>query len=120
MSDVGLYDDKRFPGRLLLSLRDHYDHLDEVPDGLLTDLTRDIKHVSRVLRDGLGADRVNVAVLGNLEPHVHAHVIPRYQAREPLPARAPWQDPRPLIKFATEELDRVISDLSEKLALHSR
>ena len=38
-----------------------------------------------------GAVRINYAILGNLEPALHAHVIPRY-ADEPEPLRSlhPW------------------------------
>jgi diadenosine tetraphosphate (Ap4A) HIT family hydrolase len=35
--------------------------------------------VERVLRDLLIPDKINLASLGNVTPHVHWHVIPRYQ-----------------------------------------
>jgi diadenosine tetraphosphate (Ap4A) HIT family hydrolase len=41
-------------------------------------------------------DRINYAVLGNVIPHVHAHVVPRYGLEDPAPGQAPWaiQDSR--------------------------
>lgn len=35
--------------------------------------------VEKVLRDLLIPDKINLASLGNVTPHVHWHVIPRYQ-----------------------------------------
>lgn len=47
-----------------------------------------------MLRELTEATRVNYAVLGNAEPHLHAHLIPRFPALEPVPHRPPWEDPR--------------------------
>jgi diadenosine tetraphosphate (Ap4A) HIT family hydrolase len=92
-SVVGLVDDDRFPGRCIVVLREHYDHLDEVPPALAGALFADAAAVGRVLRSELGATRVNYAALGNTDPHTHVHVIPRY-ATDPLPNKPPWEDPR--------------------------
>ena len=94
VSTLGLYDDDRFPGRCLLVLTDHYEHLDEVPDVLAASFLADVQRTARALRKGLAADRVNVAVLGNAEPHVHAHLVPRWPVKEPRPHKSPWDDPR--------------------------
>lgn len=94
-ADVGLYDDGRFPGRLLVSVRDHHDHLDQMPAGKLGEFMADVQRASRALRTLNGVRRVNVAVLGNREPHVHAHLIPR-RPGEGNAKSAPWDgaDPR--------------------------
>jgi len=93
-SDVGLYDDARFPGRMLVSAHEHFEHLDEmVPDDLGLFMA-DVAQTSRALRSPDGVERVNVAILGNRESHVHAHVIPR-RAGEPNAGRAPWDGSEP-------------------------
>ena len=53
----------------------------------LTDMTR----VGDALLKLTGARRINYAILGNREPALHAHVVPRY-ANEPLALRTqhPW------------------------------
>lgn len=107
---AGLYDDARFPGRLIVSLNDHYDHLDEMPSHLLAAFMADVSEASKVLRWSLGADRVNVAVLGNQESHVHAHVIPR-KSSDPRPNHAPWQDPRPRTNLSLPEREVVMACL---------
>lgn len=91
---VGLYDDGRFPGRLLVMLTDHYDHLEDVPAELAARFTWSLQRVSASMKRTLAVDRINLAILGNAVPHVHAHLIPR-RATDPLPHKSPWEDPRP-------------------------
>jgi diadenosine tetraphosphate (Ap4A) HIT family hydrolase len=71
VSRVGLYDDARFPGRLILSLDEHFEHLEDVPEDLANLFMRDIQLLTRGMRAALMVNRVNVAVLGNQDPHVH-------------------------------------------------
>lgn len=115
--DVGLYDDARFPGRLLVSYRPHMDHFDEMSDGALIDFMTTIRTLSRLLRDITSADRVNVAILGNTEPHVHAHLIPRIAHREPEPRKSPWDDPRPREPLNNLEKARLMYVLPRRLHL---
>lgn len=112
VSAVGLYDDDRFPGRALVVLREHHEHWDAVPAELAGRFTNDMLVVGRVLRTTFGADRVNYAVLGNVESHVHAHVIPRYLPTDPIPARPPWEHPAE--KGALS--GRVLDDIAQRLA----
>ncbi len=89
VSNVGMYDDARYPGRLIVTLRRHYEHLDELRAETTNMFMADVQKCSRILRKLEGVTRVNVAILGNRESHVHAHVIPRY-AGEVNSDRAPW------------------------------
>jgi diadenosine tetraphosphate (Ap4A) HIT family hydrolase len=53
----------------------------------LTDLTRDdrnrimdaVYRVETALKSSLNPDKMNIASLGNMTPHLHWHVIPRFQ-----------------------------------------
>lgn len=53
----------------------------------LSDLSRDDRHhlldvltaTERAVRLAVGPDKINLASLGNLTPHLHWHVIPRYR-----------------------------------------
>lgn len=92
---ASLYDDGRFPGRLIVALKPHFEHLDEVPAAIASAFLSDLQAVARELRAVTGSSRVNLAVLGNAEAHVHAHLIPRYSWAEDLPRKSPWDDPRP-------------------------
>lgn len=117
MSDIGLYSDARFPGRSIVSLRDHYDRLEDVPELTAQAFMKDIQKSSRLLREITGAERVNMAILGNSEAHVHAHLIPRWPARELKPGSSPWDDPRPretLEKNLKQDLLRKLRERFER------
>ncbi len=113
VSQAGLYLDARFPGRTILSLREHYDQLDEVPAPLAADFMRDIQKLSKILKLTLNSPRINVSILGNTESHVHAHLIPRYPTLEALPHKSPWDDPRAREPLAPELEGEILSKLQE-------
>jgi diadenosine tetraphosphate (Ap4A) HIT family hydrolase len=102
ISHAGLYDDARFPGRLIVSLDEHYEHFDEADPGVLAAFMADLKVASLVLRKMSNVDRVNIAVLGNKDPHVHAHVIPR-RLDDANPGVSPWEDAPPHRKLPAED-----------------
>lgn len=104
VSQVGLYDDRRFPGRSLLVLDHHEEDLSALEGQLLTDYMADLRDLSAAIKAVTGAPRINVAVLGNAVPHLHWHVIPRQPDREPLPNRSPWDDPRKRLPMPTSQL----------------
>jgi diadenosine tetraphosphate (Ap4A) HIT family hydrolase len=60
--------------------------LDEGEQTLLMDA---VWRVERVMRRVLSPDKVNVASLGNLVPHLHWHVVPRWRGDANFPA-PPW------------------------------
>lgn len=91
---VGLYDDARFPGRLIVSAHEHFEHLDDMAPSELGEFMAGVQRACRALRSLEGVERVNVAILGNREPHVHAHLIPR-RAGEPNSGKAPWDGAAP-------------------------
>lgn len=94
VSRAGLYDDARFPGRSLLALDRHEEDLSALQEDELHAFMADLRDLSEAVKRVTGAPRVNVAVLGNVVPHLHWHVIPRRPDTEPLPGRSPWDDPR--------------------------
>lgn len=116
-SSVGLYDDGRFPGRLLVSLHQHFDNIEDVPDVLAATYFQEVRHAMRVARAVTGAERINLAVLGNQEPHVHAHLIPRHPKTDPNSAQSPWNDPRPRVRLGTAERTEIIDRYSAAFEL---
>lgn len=115
VADLALYSDHRFPGRAILSLRDHYDGLQELPDDLALDFHRDVRDSIGAILRATGASRVNFAVLGNSVAHVHGHLIPRYPAEELLPESSPWDDPRPRGSLGRDRVDSLIEQIREEL-----
>jgi diadenosine tetraphosphate (Ap4A) HIT family hydrolase len=91
VSTLGLYDDRRYPGRCLLVLNEHFEDLGAMPGDLACALLTDARVAAGAIQEATGTRRVNYAVLGNAEPHVHFHLIPRGGPADPAPGRSPWQ-----------------------------
>lgn len=93
VSALGFYDDARFPGRCLLVLNEHADDLAALEPPSLHDFVDDAVEAAKAIRSVTQADRVNYAVLGNAEPHLHFHLVPRKLEQDPIPTRPPWEHP---------------------------
>ena len=117
VSTLGLYNDGRFPGRSILVLNEHIEHWEDVPSELLSAYVADSQHAIRAIAQVTGASRVNLAVLGNTDAHVHFHLIPRYPDAEAFPGKSPWNDPRPSQKLGELELERLVHALAAQMAI---
>ncbi|MFO7871286.1 MAG: HIT family protein [Kiritimatiellia bacterium] len=70
-------------GHVLVVPREHCDPITETPPEVLSKLIAVVRKVARSLTEGLGADGINVSqangkVAGQVVPHIHFHVIPRF------------------------------------------
>lgn len=111
-SALGLYDDARFPGRCILAFMSHEEQLWDLDSVTAAAFLEDARDAARAIARATDSPRVNYAVLGNTEPHLHWHLIPRFPDREPLPARPPWEHPE-----RASPLDiSAVSSLTERIA----
>jgi diadenosine tetraphosphate (Ap4A) HIT family hydrolase len=115
VSTLGLYDDARFPGRALLVLNDHHDDLALMPIELAQAFLDDIRCAALAIQRATSADRMNYAVLGNAEPHVHAHLIPRKREGDPVPTKAPWAHPDPVRPLDSVYLQVIVGKIRAEL-----
>ena len=74
---VLVMNDRRFPWCILVPMVNGLRDLHDVPAGQRLTLFDEIDVVSRVLSDRFGAQKINVAALGNQVPQLHVHVIGR-------------------------------------------
>lgn len=83
--------DQFFPGYCLLFARRHATELyqldQEVRQGMLEDVTR----TAAVLAQLFLPDKINYELLGNMVPHIHWHVVPRFKS-DPLWPRPIWAE----------------------------
>ena len=75
---VVLVDDARFPGFCRVVLGRHAREMTDLDAAERAEVMRVVFAVERAVRDVCRPDKVNVASLGNVTPHVHWHVIPRW------------------------------------------
>lgn len=91
-SHVILADEQAYRGYCILFLKDHREHVDELPRERQARLWEDVAQVAAAVRRELAPRRLNYACLGNFVTHVHWHVIPR-QADDPEPQHPIWVRP---------------------------
>jgi diadenosine tetraphosphate (Ap4A) HIT family hydrolase len=83
---VVLVDDANYPGFCRVIWRDHVKEitdLNELDRMLMMDV---MWQVEQVVRDVMQPEKINLASLGNMVPHLHWHVIPRYTDDAHFPA----------------------------------
>ena len=111
-STLGLYDDDRFPGRCLLALDRHFDDFAVLsPDETLA-FAQDAQRAARAIRAATGAERINYAILGNVERHLHFHLIPRIGRTDAIPDKSPWLHPRDAEPLDRQTREHLISRIA--------
>jgi len=71
-------------GHTLIVPREHFENLWELPAALGAELTAALQRVGRAIMAGTGASGLNVVMnngpaAGQLVPHAHWHLIPRFE-----------------------------------------
>jgi diadenosine tetraphosphate (Ap4A) HIT family hydrolase len=96
-------------------------HVKEMTDLSPADRARTMKVVFAVeaaLREVIQPDKINLASLGNKTPHMHWHVIPRFESDKHFP-NSHWGNAvrdsgvQPLNKAVRDQLQRVVAERVE-------
>lgn len=72
-------DDPLHPAFLRVIWREHVREMSDLAAGDSGHLLAVVARTERVLRDVLAPEKINLASFGNVVPHLHWHVIPRWQ-----------------------------------------
>jgi len=83
---VVLVDDALHPGFCRVILHAHVAEMTSLDPSARAELMRLVFGVESALRALLPVDKINLASLGNVVPHLHWHVIPRYRGDPEFPA----------------------------------
>ncbi len=76
---VVLVDDADYPGFCRVIWQAHVKEMTDLPEADQLHLMRLVFAVEAVLRTVLQPEKINLASLGNMTPHLHWHVIPRFR-----------------------------------------
>ncbi|AJE98863.1 HIT family protein [Pandoraea apista] len=76
---VVLANESGYPGFTRVIWHAHVAEMSDLPEAAREHVMRAVFGVEAALRTVMSPDKVNVASLGNMVPHVHWHVIPRYR-----------------------------------------
>jgi len=83
---VILVDDPNYPGFCRVIWRAHVKEMSDLEDADRLLLNEAVCNVERAVREAMEPAKVNVASLGNVVPHLHWHVIPRFADDAHFPA----------------------------------
>jgi diadenosine tetraphosphate (Ap4A) HIT family hydrolase len=88
---VILVDDANYPGFCRVIWNEHVKEMSDLNPAERALLNEAVYRVELALREVMAPAKVNLASLGNVVPHLHWHVIPRYtdDAQFPGPVWAP-------------------------------
>jgi len=76
---VILVDDANYPGFCRVIWHDHVQEMSDLTAAQRVAFMDVVNHVELAQRAVLQPDKINLASLGNVVPHLHWHVIPRFQ-----------------------------------------
>ena len=91
-SYVVLNRDQFFPGYTLLFTKQHVTELFHLDRAVRSVLMEEVSHVAEALAKTFNPTKLNYELLGNMVPHVHWHLVPRF-ADDPLWPRPIWAEP---------------------------
>jgi diadenosine tetraphosphate (Ap4A) HIT family hydrolase len=86
-------DEPDYPGFVRVILARHAREMTDLQPQERARLMQIVFEVEAAVRDAMRPDKMNVASLGNMTPHVHWHVIPRFQDDRHFPSPV-WAPPR--------------------------
>jgi diadenosine tetraphosphate (Ap4A) HIT family hydrolase len=119
---VVLVDDDNYPGFCRVIWQDHVKEVTDLPEldrMLLMDV---LWQVEQVLREVMQPEKINLASLGNVVPHLHWHLIPRYtdDAHFPAPvwAEAKRQPSAVSLKVRVERLPALRAKMKQRLSTY--
>ncbi|WP_353431858.1 HIT family protein [Polynucleobacter sp. MWH-UH23A] len=86
---VIMVNDPDLPGFCRVIWNRHVPEMSDLTYGEREHIMSLVFAVEEVIREVMEPDKVNLAALGNMVPHIHWHVIPRYQDDDYFPG-SPW------------------------------
>lgn len=91
-SYVILNSDQFFPGYTLLFTKNHVTELFHLDRDVRSALMEEVSLVAQTLFTVYSPAKINYELLGNMVPHIHWHIVPRFSS-ESLWPRPIWAEP---------------------------
>ena len=103
-------------GHTLVVPKEPYEHLQDLPAELSADLFETVHELTPVVEDAVDADATTIGInngeaSGQEVPHVHVHIIPRFEGDDSGPIHAIAIDSPDL---SEEELDEIAEEISSQ------
>ena len=113
-SYVILNRDQFFPGYTLLFSKTHVTELFHLDRRVRGELMEEVSRTAKALFDVFRPDKINYELLGNMVPHMHWHLVPRFASEKFWP-RPIWAEPHDELFLKPAEYRRLIAQIQEAL-----
>ncbi len=113
-SYVILNRDQFFPGYTLLFSKTHVTELFHLDRRVRGELMEEVSRTAKALFDVFRPDKINYELLGNMVPHMHWHLVPRFASEKVWP-RPIWAEPHDELFLTPEEYRLSIAQIQEAL-----
>jgi diadenosine tetraphosphate (Ap4A) HIT family hydrolase len=110
-----LAEDQTWPGWSMLILKKHATELFELTSEERAAAMEEVARAAKVLKEVTSAKKMNLELLGNQEPHVHWHIVPRHEG-DPGWNRPIWAHAHPPKKLSPKEHDGMVTRLRRAIA----
>lgn len=107
--------DQYFPGYTLLFTKDHVTELFYLDRNVRSSLMEEVSSVAEALYDIFKPTKINYELLGNMVPHIHWHIVPRFMS-EPLWPRPIWAEQHEERFLSTNEQQQRIETIRRALS----
>ena len=114
-SHVVLNRDQFFTGYTLLFTKEHITELFHLAPALRSTLMEEVSRVAAALHAAFSPAKINYELLGNMVPHMHWHLIPRF-TDDPLWPRPVWALPHDELRLTDAGYRERIDAIRERLA----
>lgn len=109
-SYVILNRDQFFPGYTLLFSKSHVTELFYLDREVRVGLMEEVSRVAKAVYEAFSPAKINYELLGNMVPHIHWHIVPRF-ASEPLWPRPIWAEPHDELLLAPDEYEKQVKKI---------
>lgn len=113
MSRLLLMNDANYPWLVLVPRKENMVELTDLSFDEQTEILKEINLVSHILKENLGAEKLNIATLGNVVSQLHIHVIGRFKDDASFPK--PVWGSVPAQPYLEEEKEYIIQKIKSLL-----
>jgi len=113
---VYLFRDQAHKGRCVVALNDHKKELAECSDQECCDYMKDVAKVAGAVKKLWGCTKINLGSFGDTNPHLHFHIVPKYEGGFEFGGNFTITNPEPVI-LSEEEYAEMIAALKQELGL---
>ena len=107
--------DQFFPGYCFVFTKEHVTELFHLDRGTRAFVIEEVNAVAKALHSVFQPAKINYELLGNMVPHMHWHVIPRFTS-DPLWPRPIWSEHHEPLKLSSEEYTARLHLIRDALA----